>query len=203
MAEQTPLRARGCGAGAVGLLLLLAGCTAGGTPVTPSAPTTVPQATDPRATDPRDAARATVDAINATARGEVAAQQAVLARLVEPGRAAEQAACAPATITIRLDPALDHLTPIPAPTGADAGAATESGATESDATASASATGDAPRVTGRAGTPEVAVPDGPARYRLPVLIEVFTGGVRTGTDIAGLELTVVDGVAHPAPLCLR
>ena len=109
-----------------------------------------------------------MEAINATAAGAVADQQEVLARAVDPARAAEQAACAPATITVRLDAVLDRLTPLPA-----AGAA-----------------------GGTSAAPQH------ERYRLPVLLEVYTGAVRTGTDLAGLELIVIDGVAHTAPLCL-
>lgn len=143
-------------------LLLITGCTAAPEIPTPVGPAGVPP-------DPRVAVRAVVEAINATAAGAVADQQEVLARAVDPARAAEQAACAPATITVRLDAVLDRLTPLPA-------------------TGAAGATSAAPQHE---------------RYRLPVLLEVYTGAVRTGTDLAGLELIVIDGVAHTAPLCLR
>jgi hypothetical protein len=123
-----------------------------------------------------DAVRRAIDAVNATAGGDVAAQQRVLARLVDPARAAEQAACAPAGITVRIDPVLDRLTPVEAP---PPGSAPASG-----------------------GSPAAPTP-GAVRYRLPALLEVYTGPIRTGTDLAGLEVTVADGIAHTAPLCLR
>ncbi len=124
-----------------------------------TAPAPAPETGD--IADDTRAVQAAVDAVNATAAGPVAAQQAVLTRLVDPARAAEQAACAPATITIRIDPVLTRLTP-------------RDGGT-----------------------------DGVRRYRLPALLEVYTGALRTGTDLTGLDLTVADGVAHTPPLCLR
>ena len=139
-----------------------------------AAPTPAPTTTGPDDTGDVRAVQAAVDAVNAAAAGPGAAQQAVLARLVDPGRAAEQAACAPATITIRIDAVLDRLTPATSPgptTGTAAG--TDTGDTDT------------------------------RRYRLPALLEVYTGSVRTGTDLTGLDMTVVGGVAHTPPLCLR
>lgn len=154
------------------LLLITTGCTAASEPPARSDPTdaaTDSQNADPAAAgnslnaDPAAVAaiRRTIDAINATAAGDVAVQQAVLARLVDPARAAEQAACAPATITIRIDAVVDRLSP-----------------------------------RDPAGSSGVG-------YRVPALLEVYTGAVRTGTDLTGLEITLTDDVAHPAPLCLR
>lgn len=127
----------------------------------------------PPPVDPVSAVRATVDAINATAGGAVDVQQQVLRRLVDPARTAEQQACAAATITVRIDPVLDRLASAPA-----AGVGGTTGATTAGPTA-----GD--------------------HYRLPVLLEVFTGSLRTGTDLTGLDLVVIDGTAYTEPLCLR
>lgn len=159
----------------VALLLLTAGCTS-------TSPSPVPATTPTAADGPSTAAQATIDAINATAGGDVAVQQEVLRRLVDPARAAEQAACAPASITIRIDPAMDRLERL-ADLPTDAATDTTTAVTETS--------------TGAGGA------DTSIRFRLPVLLEVYTGAVRTGTDLAGLELTLVDGVAHTAPLCLR
>ncbi|MCM3755306.1 hypothetical protein M3665_25635, partial [Bacillus licheniformis] len=97
------------------MALAVTGCAAA-----PAAPTPV---------DPVTAVRVAVDAVNATAGGDVAVQQQVLRRLVDPTRTAEQDACAPATITVRIDAVLDRLTPAPddaattAPTAATASTA--------------------------------------------------------------------------------
>lgn len=40
-------------------------------------------------------------------------------------------------------------------------------------------------------------------YRLPVLAEVYTAGLRTGTDMTLLRLAVVDGSAKLFALCLN
>lgn len=41
-----------------------------------------------------------------------------------------------------------------------------------------------------------------AVYRVPALVEVYTGPIRTGTDLTSLEMAIIDGVAHTLPLCL-
>ncbi|MEO5833082.1 MAG: hypothetical protein ABJA16_02800 [Nakamurella sp.] len=168
---------RGVVAGAV-LVLMLTGCAVASSNPDPLGPE-IPVA------DVSAAVQHTVDAINATAGGDVAAQQAVLRRLVDPTRAEEQAACTPATITIRIDPVLGRLSPL---------------AAHSEPTAVSDSMGNTSSST--SGTGATGSPTGDA-YRLPVLLEVYTGAVRTGTDLAGLELTLREGVAHTAPLCLR
>lgn len=173
---------RGVVAGAV-LILLLTGCAAASSNPDPPGP-------EMPVTDVSTAVQHTVDAINATAGGDVAAQQAVLTRLVDPTRAGEQAACTPATITIRIDPALGRLSPLAAHSEPTATADSTSHTMASNTSSRTSGTGAAMAPTGDA-------------YRLPVLLEVYTGAVRTGTDLAGLELTMREGVAHTAPLCLR
>ncbi|WP_111766738.1 hypothetical protein [Nakamurella deserti] len=172
MAE--PTRRRRWSTVATVVVLTGAACTAG---PEPTAPTAASAAAPDRTDAVRRAVQATVDAVNAAAAGDVAAQQAVLARVVDPARAAEQTACAPATITIRIDPALDALTPLPGPEDAGGNGSATAGPDRSAATT--------------------------AHLRLPALLEVYTGPIRTGTDLTGLEFTLVDGVAHTAPLCLR
>ena len=39
-------------------------------------------------------------------------------------------------------------------------------------------------------------------YRLPALVEVYTDGLRTGTDLTLLRVSVLDGQAYTFPLCL-
>jgi hypothetical protein len=124
-----------------------------------------------------------IEAINQTAAGPVAAQQQLLASVVEPGFDAEQAACAAATITIRIDPVLPDLRADPE-WRPDPGTATNG--------------------TDALKSPASAVVSAPAGtlYRVPVLIEVYTESFRTGTDMTTLRLSVIDGVAHTFPLCL-
>lgn len=136
--------------------LLLTGCTStAGDVKTSTGIGTVPAAD-------RAAVADLIDAINATAAGPVAAQQAVFASTVDPALTAGQQACAPATITIRIDPVPDNL---------------------------------------RLAAADTVQPTG-THYTLPVLLEVYTGRIRTGTDLTALDLSVTDGVAHTFPLCL-
>ncbi len=158
------------------MLALLAGCSAPAA-VDQSDASTVSTASTGRVVDPDLAAvTSLINTINETAALPVAGQQRLLAAVVEPGFEAQQAACASATITIRIDPVLPDLRadpdwrPDPATTGV-------------------STTGSDPPLAG-------------TRYRVPVLIEVYTGSLRTGTDMTTLRLSVIDGVAHSLPLCL-
>ncbi|AZI59037.1 hypothetical protein EH165_13690 [Nakamurella antarctica] len=75
-----------------------------------------PGAASPAADVPAADRRAVDDVIsqiNATSRGDVAAQRALLVSLAHPDFAGQQRACAPSTITIGLDPANDHLLATP------------------------------------------------------------------------------------------
>ena len=83
----------------------LAGCTAGapssdGAPAAPESPALV-------------AIRATIDAINATAGGPVAAQRAALDSLAADDQSAEQQRCPAAANTLAFEPAYGDLRPAP------------------------------------------------------------------------------------------
>lgn len=60
-----------------------------------------------------DAARATIDRINAAAGGAVADQRAILDRIVAPGEADAQQRCPEARTTLAFDPAYRDLRPAP------------------------------------------------------------------------------------------
>ncbi len=118
-----------------------------------------------------------VSTINATAGGPVQTQRALLEQRTHPDYLSEQQQCAPATITIGLDPVLANLAPTPGwtPTAAPS--------------------------TGQTAEPAV-IPTG-TLYRLPVLVLVYTDTRRTGTDLTSLRIAVLDGRAVLFPLCLN
>lgn len=78
-------------------LFLLGGCTAGGT--------SYPESTTITASPARTAITTAINDINETAGGPVAAQRAVLDRLVAPDQDDKQQACPTATTTLAFDPA--------------------------------------------------------------------------------------------------
>ena len=134
----------------------------------------------------------------------MAAQQALLRDVVAPGFAAAQAACAPATITIRIDPVLADLQSDPdfQPTGAAAGpsAGDSAGATAGDLPARTAGSSASDTAGGTAsGSAPLPIE---TLYRVPALLEVYTGAVRTATDMTNLRLLVTNGSAHTFPLCL-
>jgi hypothetical protein len=87
-------------------LLLAAAFASGCTSAVPHAPPVTTPASLALADSPAgQAIRAAVDAINATAGGPVAAQRAVLDRLVTSDQSADQRACPVATTTLAFDPA--------------------------------------------------------------------------------------------------
>ena len=104
----------------VGLLIvvgLVTACTADA-PFPPS--TTVTSAVvggTPQ--DDEEAIRSAIDAINATAGGPVAAQQAVLAGIVDPALSDAFRHCSSATTTLRFEPVYTGLRATPDWTGAD------------------------------------------------------------------------------------
>lgn len=141
-------------AAALALLLVagvtLTGCGADQAPS--SAARTVPES--PALT----AIRATIDAINATAGGPVAAQRSVLDGLASEDQSAEQQRCPAATNTLAFQPAYDDLRP---------------------------------------------APDGPAgTFLLPTYISIYSGDRIVGSDLANLNLRIVDGQARTAALCV-
>lgn len=112
---------------AVGLLLVATGCGPGGgsavgasTVANPSATSVAPSTSVSAASEVPGAAgtqvalmRAAVDQVNAAAGHTPAEQRAVLQKLVDPDRAADQRGCAPATTTVSFDPAWSDLRPDP------------------------------------------------------------------------------------------
>lgn len=124
-----------------------------------------------------DAIRATVDAVNVTAGGPVADQQAQLLAHVDPARRDEVRRCPAATTTIRLEPVDQGLRALPEPS-ADAAAA--------------------------AGTPSDGTT---TSYALPTLIRIFSGDRLIGTDLTTLKLVVRDtntgDEAYLTPFCVN
>jgi hypothetical protein len=118
------------------------------------------------------AIEATIATINAAGKSGVSAQRTALEHTVHPDRAADQAACRPASITVQIDAVLAELRPDPSwkpmPSGVGSGSAAAEPGTV---------------------------------YRVPALLEVFTDGLRSATDMTLLHLAVADGRAFTFPLC--
>ncbi len=160
---------------------LFTGAAGGGSVV--STPTGSASSAIPASPADVRAVESLVASINNTAGGPVATQQALLMIAVHPDFTAAQQACAAATITIKLDPVLADLTAAPGWAPAES-TAPESTVTDSTVTDGGSR-----------------VPRG-TLYRVPALIEVYTAGRRTGTDMTTLRIAVLDGTAHTFPICL-
>ena len=104
----------------VGLLIvcgLVAACTAEA-PV-PDSPTGASAAPGGAQRDDEQAIRSAIDAVNATAGGSVAGQQAVLAGIVDPALSDAFRHCSQATTTLRFEPVYTGLRATPDWTGAD------------------------------------------------------------------------------------
>ena len=127
-----------------------------------------------------DAIRATIDAVNATAGGPVADQQAQLFAHVDPARRDEAQRCPTATTTVRLAPVVQGLRELAGPPVASAAAD------------SAVSMAPDPRAT---------------VYGLPTLIRIFSGDRLIGTDLTTLRLIVRDAGAGPkaflTPFCVN
>ena len=95
---------------------LLSGCTA--VAVLPAVSTTAAAPSAPAGQD-EQAIRSAIDAVNATAGGSVAGQQAVLATIVDPALSDAFRHCSPATTTLRFEPVYTGLRATPDWTGAD------------------------------------------------------------------------------------
>ncbi len=228
------------GLGVLGAMLtiavLLTACTDGAdAPTTAATGASVPPgAASAAPTNPADGAAAadlallaavtkTIDAVNAAALADPATQRRVLEQLVDPALLAAQRACAPATVTVRIDPVLDHLRRIDdlvsgsaTPTGTDesgdtrqSGALQPSGTRQSGALQPSAATSpDTQTPTTQTPTTQTPINQTPATltYAMPVLLEVYTGGLRTGTDMTSLRLSIRGSASAPTaalhPLCL-
>ena len=95
---------------------LLSGCTAGA--VLPAVSTTAAAPSAPAGQD-EQAIRSAIDAVNATAGGSVAGQQAVLATIVDPALSDAFRHCSPASTTLRFEPVYGALRATPDWAGAD------------------------------------------------------------------------------------
>ena len=95
---------------------LLSGCTAGA--VLPAVSTTAAAPSAPAGQD-EQAIRSAIDAVNATAGGTVAGQQAALAEVVDPALSDAFRHCPPASTTLRFEPVYAGLRATPDWTGAD------------------------------------------------------------------------------------
>lgn len=101
---------------------LLSGCTAGAVlpAPAPALSTTNAPSTPPGAVQSDEQAiRSAIDAVNATAGGSVAGQQAVLAAIVDPALSDAFRHCSPASATLRFEPVYAGLRATPDWTGAD------------------------------------------------------------------------------------
>ena len=158
-------------------LLTAAACRATPAPDTTAAASADPTPVTVRPADdiPADAAtaiRATIDAVNATAGGPVADQQAALIAHVDPARRAEAQSCPAATTTVRLEPVDQGLRSLPEqPAGPPSGTDTVP-----------------PTGTGT-GTP---TGTNATTYALPTLIRIFAGDRLIGTDLTTLRLIVTN-----------
>ena len=94
-------------------VVLISGCTPGAVSSVVSTVSTV----DGRPAAP--AIRSAIDAVNATAGGSVAGQQAVLAAVVDPALSDAFRQCSPATTTLRFEPVYTGLRATPDWTGPD------------------------------------------------------------------------------------
>jgi len=95
---------------------LLSGCTAGA--VLPAVSATAARPSAPAGQD-EQAIRSAIDAVNATAGGSVAGQQAALAEVVDPALSDAFRHCPPASTTLRFEPVYAGLRATPDWTGAD------------------------------------------------------------------------------------
>lgn len=95
---------------------LLSGCTADA--VLPAVSTTAAAPNAPAGQD-EQAIRSAIDAVNATAGGSVAGQQAALAAVVDPALSDAFRHCPPASTTLRFEPVYAGLRATPDWTGAD------------------------------------------------------------------------------------
>ena len=95
---------------------VLSACTAGA--VLPAASTTAAAPSAPAGQD-EQAIRSAIDAVNATAGGSVAGQQAVLATIVDPALSDAFRHCPPASTTLRFEPVYAGLRATPDWAGAD------------------------------------------------------------------------------------
>jgi hypothetical protein len=124
-----------------------------------------------------EAIRSTIDAVNATAGGSVADQQAQLSAHLDPARRAELQRCPTATTTVRFEPVERGLRAVPDPQPDPAPA-------------------PAPAPDGAATT-----------YALPALIRIFSGDRLIGTDLTTLHLVVRAGdgagEAYLTPFCVN
>ncbi len=99
-------------AGAFGVAVALVSACTGGAPSPTPIPTAPPTTSDVPQQD-QQAIRSAIDAINATAGGPVAGQQAALAALVDPALSAAFRHCSPATSTLRFEPVYSDLRATP------------------------------------------------------------------------------------------
>lgn len=182
---------------AAGVLTLLAGC--GGTGPESASPTvgTAPAAATGGGSIPdadRAAIRATVDAVNAAARGPVADQQVVLLDRTDPDRRAEVQRCPAATSTVRFEPVDRGLRAAPGSPKAPDGVGDQD------------RSGEKAEPAGTGTSNPEAGSDGRA-YQWPTLIRIYAGDRVVGTDLTTLQITVrSDGPgveAYLTPFCVN
>jgi len=184
-APRRPLRSPGPFRLAVVVTALLAVTACRSTPGPAPEPSTSARAPAGGAASPAqiEAIRTTLDAVNATAGGPVADQQAELIAHVDPDRRDEARRCPPATTTVRLETIDQGLRALPEPSTDPAAGST-----------------DTPDSSGAADP-------GSTTFALPTLIRIFAGDRLVGTDLTTLRMVVRDtdggGEAYLTPFCVN
>lgn len=193
------------------LLMALSGCRDGAdpdrtAPNAATAPVAIATGGEPVPDADLAAIRATLDAVNATAGGPVAAQQAELLARTDPDLRSEVQRCPAATTTVRFEPVERALraaaTAGPLTNGSN-GAEGSIGAGRSTGTDGPTGTDGS---TGADGANANAGSGGTA-YQWPALIRIFTGDRVVGTDLTTLQMIVRSGgteaEAYLTPFCVH
>ena len=153
-----------------------------------------------------DAIRITIDAVNATAGGPVADQQAQLIAHVEPARRDEMQRCPTATTTVRLEPVDQGLRSLPNPPADSPVPSAPPTDPPVSPTPPTHPPGDAEDAATSSSAPATPTADG-ITYALPTLIRIFSGDRLIGTDLTTLQLVVrIDGggrEAYLTPFCVN
>ncbi|WP_420122566.1 hypothetical protein [Nakamurella sp.] len=191
-------------AAAAVVLAVLVGCrdtpAATGTAAPGSAPAAAVSGEATISDADRAAIRATVDAVNATAGGPVAAQQAELLARTDPDRRGEVQRCPDATTTVRFEPVDRGLRAAPgSPDGPD-------GSIGSDGSVGSNGSNGSTGSGGKGGSTPATAPGGTA-YRWPALIRIYSGDRVVGTDLTTLQIIVRSGgtgvEAYLTPFCVN
>lgn len=202
------------------LLMALSGCRDGAdpdrtAPNAATAPVAIATGGEPVPDADLAAIRATLDAVNATAGGPVAAQQAELLARTDPDLRSEVQRCPAATTTVRFEP-VERALRAAATAGPASNGSNGSNGAEGSIGAGRSTGADGPTVTeGPTGTDGSTGADGAnahagsggTAYQWPALIRIFTGDRVVGTDLTTLQMIVrssgTEAEAYLTPFCVH